>query len=502
MKLLTDRRRLYAWLIMAVVVGMIVLGQQHYANRFRPERLLELPLNIELVKVENGQVYGWVYETPATNQLAVKFITRPGSTRKVPVMVETDIKEAPSPRQPVAMGAAQRGIMPGSGIARKTLTAFPVTGGKSREVGLDTVEAADSKTLWTTEIGTVQAYILPPPPQPSRLQASTGGARHDKYVPPPAPKPPFHIKTWRAPTDDLTLILRSARKGESTFTSSRNLSAGKLARGTDIDLHYAVAVAGGWLYWIEYAPADQRYRVSADGQYSSLPDVSHCSVMAAPINGGSPRKVAGNLSDQAMLISGTNGALCLTPTSESPYSKKITFLSATLPAHAIAATHDFGRVHSMDFQMPVGIDGSVFWIEKNAGEGAQTPRVAQPLMRTREDGSEACTTVQLPEAASMNSRIVDLVTHNRKLYVRMLEQSRHELNSSGTGHNTIYLLRNGAKPTFEKICQEPDGTDFTWYDGDYLYCMATETHEDLFDFSNAGLFEKSAKVLYRFHLPG
>ena len=57
MKLFADRRRLSLWLTMSVVVVAVVVWQHHYANRYRPERVMDLPANTVVVKVENRELF-------------------------------------------------------------------------------------------------------------------------------------------------------------------------------------------------------------------------------------------------------------------------------------------------------------------------------------------------------------------------------------------------------------------------------------------------------------
>ena len=498
MKLFADRRRLSLWLTMSVVVVAVVVWQHHYANCYRPERVMDLPANTVVVKVENGELFTWTRESPAydPNQIVVKFITRPGSNRKIPVMSGPPTDKGTLPSAPEAMTLAQDGSVRDTNPDIKHLFAGPVGGGKRREVGLDTVEAADPRSLWKTDIGIVQAFLRQPPHPP--LRSIGGGGYSGSAPPPPPPKLPFHIEVPHSKADPVTLVLRKVTLDGSTFTDLRTLSAGKMQLSPYFDYHSSVAIVGGWVYWIEHVPGEMKYRVSADHQWKLLSHSPHCTVMAVPFAGGVPRKLMGGLWEDTQLIPVTNGVICQTIDRQAEvytpegYTHYLTFVSPYETPRKLLAGHSA--------QQMVALTGVLYWIESIPVNGS-TPQLSKDrLMQSREDGANMLE-LTIPSTYKSGSNIHGLVVHNDKLYVTVSAAGRPTTGGIDIFRSVLYRVDPGTIPKFEKVLEEPDRAGWSCFDGDFFYCTATETRENMRDFSVEGLRGKEVEVLYRFPLP-
>ncbi len=501
MKLSIDRRRLFPWLVMTVIVLIVFFSQRYYMNRNRPELVIELPPNARLIKVHDGLIYTEVGDHVQNdpNHVEVKFITRPGSNRKIPV-VETQsdspgglLGELGTPSQPTNGAISNQAV---AVAFKSTLFVTPVNGGNSRKVEAGTLEAADPGTLWKTEAGTIQAFMQQPPHPLATVYgmgASSGGGG---TVPPP-PKPPFHIETMHPKADPVTLVLRWCSTDSKILKNLREIPVGTVGRdlnATSDVLKYSVAVFDGWVYWVQHAPEAVRFSVSANRQYSFLPSIPHSAVMTVPISGGVPHKLIGGVSEQTELISGTTGVLCVTSNAKVANSQQITLLRTNQPPHKVADTGSriWGGWANVP---PMVLNGCLYWCEA-AVNGA-----GQRLMQAKEDGTEVRVLLQVPSVSMPDSTIEKLTAYRGKLYLRILEQRK--LASGGYDFvSTIFWLQLGDKPQLKKMLRGAIGSEReSWFDGDYYYFVTTEHREDTTDFSTAGLAGKSVQTLFRYPLP-
>ena len=494
MKSLFDRLRPYRWAAVAILVAVLVLRGR--LNHNRPETVLELPSGTKFVKVKDGRIY---MARINVAQVEVELISRPGSTRKIPVLARTASANGMRSAGQSAMHPAQDGSVRDAFPDIMSLLVAPVTGGKEQSVGLNTVEAADETTLWKTDTGIVQAFIQKPAHLTLPMAGAGGGGPPSSSVLTAPPIPPFHIESVKQTTQDITLILRQCSGGTGPLTPLRTIPVGTILQGADLDFQHGVAVVKGWIYWIQYAPDEVRIRVSANHQTTPLSDLPRCAIMTAPLSGGVPRKLLDRISEDTQLIASTEGILCRTPVPETDskvqagFSHRITFLSAELPSHPVIDTHNASEYAVMN--------GSFVWLEDDRAASAASPRVQKRLMQVNLDGTGLRQLPTTSPTAAVGSTITHLDVYNGRLYVTMAAERKPAAGETNRSRYILYRLRAGAKPTLEKVFEEPDHSGYCSYDGEYAYCVATEEREDMTDFSAAGLLGKRVETLYRYPLP-
>ncbi len=494
MKSLVDRLRPYRWVFIAVLAAVLILRSR--MNHDQPEKILELPAGTKFVKVKDGRLYSAQINVA---KVEVEFISRPGSSKKIPILARTSSANGMRSAGQSAMHPAQDGSVRDTFPDIKSLLVAPISGGKQQSVGLDSVEAADESTLWKTETGIVQAFIQKPAHLTLPMAGAIGGGPPSSSVSAKVPKPPFHIETVKQITQNIVLILRQSLGGTGPLTPLRTVSAGTILRGADTDFLHAVAVVKGWIYWIQYAPNEVRIRVSADHQTTPLPDLPRCAIMAAPVMGGEPRKLMDGITQDTQLIPSTNGVFCRVDAlladskSQTGYMNQITFLSSEQAPRHVVDIHN-----SREY---TALNGSFIWLEDEAEAGVTSQRAKQRLMQVKDDGTELHEIPTTPTTASPGSKINHLEAHGGKLFVTMSEDRKLAASETVRARFTLYWLHDGAKPTLEKVFEEPDNAGGCSYDGNYVYCVATEEHEDMTDFSTAGLLGKRVDTLYRYPIP-
>ncbi len=493
--------RRYAWLITSVVVVAVVTWQRYTANRYRPDRVLELPVDSLVLKVENGLIFTWNIDRNAydPNQRVIQYITRPGSGRKIPVFAPAVAQSNAQSGTDEPLLPSQNGSVTDSNPEIKHLYVRPVRGGVTREIRLDSTEAAHPDTIWKSDTVPVQVF-LQQPPHPALRSYGGGGASSVRIpLPPPRPIPPYHIEKIHSKTDPLTLVIRQAAPGKNTFTTLRTLPAGTIERTANLNLHRRVAVADGWVYWVQCAPDEVSYRVSANRQFTLLTNIPHCAVMTVSLAGGAPHKVMEGLWEDTQLIPAVNGVLCQTRSGQQGNDSvegnthHVTMLIPNQPPRKVIDTHYA--------QLPAAIHGFIYWIETERSGGINLQVQKYRLMEAREDGSSVRELKSTSLTERSGSYMSSLIVHNDQLYLAIGEHHVQADSANHTFRSSLYRLHPGTVPTFEKVCEEPENCTGYWYDGDTFYCTATETREDMTDFSAAGLIGKSITILYSHPLP-
>ena len=471
-------RRYRVWILLTAT---LLLCQRVWLSGGKVERVLSVPDGYEFLRLHDSVVYLCKPDKAPTDwSQAVQYVRRPGHNLPIPLMTSS----------------------PAASWAMSAVFAMPVLGGSVREVPSSSLESIDPAQLITAGADTYRVEFRKasrveglPTPSTGTANGTNGTDRSDASasgsvaaVPPSSP----HTIVYRQVAEEWTALLYPLSPSGSPKSAVLTYPMGFIpttmyVSGSRNYMRERVTVSEGVVYWVREFPDERVDTISTDGKsVENTVSRYRTAIMAAPLQGGTARKLFDGLSDTTFLLPSQDGALCW---------KGDTLWRLRM---------DHAPLRILAGVKPVNVtewNGHLFWAEVR-GAGSDK-RIA--LMQANADGSA-------PRLLLNTSREIgdfDFMrygtfyarptAHRNGLYCLLLERDTRHPDS--TTAPDLYRLKLSPKPALERLCALPQEGIKCWFDGDFMYCLALENRWSDFSLHTDSKPATPHSVFYRYRLP-